>query len=106
MPLTRDFKDTVKARADTDPAFRAALLSDAVELLLEGDVDTGKSVMRDFIKATVGFESLAAQTGLPPKSLMRMFGPRGNPTAASLFSVISALQRATGVQLGVSAEAA
>lgn len=106
MALTRDFKETMKARADADPAFRAALLSDAVELLLSGDLDTGKAVLRSFINATVGFEELAERSSIPAKSLMRMFGPKGNPTAASLFAVISALQQATGVQLGVNAEAA
>lgn len=106
MALTRDFKATLKARADGDPAFRAALLSDAIELLLAGDLDTGKIVLRNFIKATVGFESLAALSGIPAKSLMRMFGPKGNPTAASLFTVISSLQKATGVQLEVTADAA
>ena len=32
MTLTRDFKETIKARADRDPTFRAALLVEAVEL--------------------------------------------------------------------------
>ena len=106
MVLTRDFKVTLKARADADPAFRAALLSDAVKLLLSCDLDTGKAVLRSFINATVGFESLAALSGIPTKSLMRMFGPKGNPTAASLFTVISSLQKATGVQLEVTADTA
>lgn len=101
MPLTRDFKETVKARASSDAAFRAALLSEAVELLLNGEVPTGRLVLRNYINATVGFESLANDVGRPVKSLMRMFGPRGNPTADSLFSVISHLQKATGVQLVV-----
>lgn len=106
MALTRDFKVTLKARADADPAFRAALLSDAVKLLLSGDLDTGKTVLRSFINATVGFEGLAKRSGIPAKSLMRMFGSKGNPTAANLFTVISALQKATGVQLEVTADAA
>ncbi|WFP64751.1 MULTISPECIES: transcriptional regulator [unclassified Mesorhizobium] len=101
MPLTRDFKETVKARADTDMAFRAALLGEAVELLLNGDVDTGKLVLRDYINATIGFEELAEDVGRPPKSLMRMFSAAGNPTAGNLFSVISHLQKATGVHLAV-----
>ena len=73
MPLTRDFKETIKARADSDVAFRVALLTEAVELLLNGDVDTGKLVLRDYINATVGFEELAEEVGKPSKSLMRMF---------------------------------
>ncbi len=101
MALTRDFKDTVKARAERDPKFRAALLTEAVEQMLSGDVDTGKAVLRDYINATVGFERLARETGTPAKSLMRMFGPKGNPRADNLFAVISRLQKVSGLRLGV-----
>lgn len=101
MALTRDFKETVKTRAENDPAFRAALLSEAVEALLGSDVATGKAVLRDYINATIGFEELAAETGKSPKSLMRMLGAKGNPTANNLFSVIDHLQKATGVHLEV-----
>jgi len=38
MPLTRDFKETMKTRADLDPAFRNALLSEPTQLLLDGDL--------------------------------------------------------------------
>ncbi|WP_160004943.1 DNA-binding protein [Rhizobium sp. 18055] len=103
MALTRDFRDTIKARAASDAAFRAALLSDAVELLLSGDVETGKAVLRDFINATVGFERLAELVGTPPKSLMRMFSAKGNPRADNLFGIISRLQQETGVHLAVAA---
>ena len=101
MPLTRDFKETVKARAAGDAAFRAALLSEAVELLLADDVAVGRNVLRDYINATIGFDELAAKIGKPVKSVMRMFGPNGNPTAQNLFAVISYLQKATGVSLAV-----
>src|SRR6478736_4078090 len=78
MPLTREFKVTVKARAERDAAFREALLTEAVELLLAGEVETGKAILRDYINATIGFERLAKKTGTPPKSLMRMLSPTGN----------------------------
>lgn len=103
--LTREFKETVKARAERDTAFRAALLSEAVDLLISGDVETGKAVLRDYINATVGFEELAEETGTSPKSLMRMLSGKGNPTASKLFAIISQLQKATGVQLAVGASA-
>ena len=51
----------------------------------------------DYIKATVGFEKLDEATGTQPKSLMRMFGPRGNPQARNLFGIISYLQKQAGV---------
>ena len=103
MALTRSFKATVCARAERDPAFRSALLQEAVQALLQGDAASGRSVLRDYINATVGFEALAAATGAPSKSLMRMFGPAGNPTARNLFAVIAHLQRDLGVTLEVRA---
>ena len=53
MALTKDFKDTIQARAQRDPAFRKALLQEGVECLLAGDVDTGKAVLRDYIRRLV-----------------------------------------------------
>ena len=103
MALTKEFKETVKARAERDPAFREALLKEAIELLLAGDLETGKVILRDYINATVGFEKLARATGTPAKSLMRMLGPKGNPRAANLLGVISALQQASGLHLAVAA---
>ena len=35
--------------------------------MLGGDLDTGKAIIRDYIKATVGFEKLGAATGAPPR---------------------------------------
>ena len=101
MALTRDFKDLVQKRVTRDPAFRDALLREGVDSLLAGDVDTGKAVLRDYIKATVGFEKLAAATGTPPKSLVRMLGPRGNPQARNLFGIIGYLQKQAGIELHV-----
>lgn len=103
MPLTRDFKETIKARAETDPAFRAALLSESIGALLEGDIAAGKAVLRDYINATIGFEALALDIGKDPKSLMRMLSVKGNPRADNLFAVIHHLQKVTGVHLAVQA---
>ena len=103
MALTRKFKETVKARAQRDPEFRKAMLVEAVDLLLEGDVETGKALLRNYVNATIGFEELAKEVNFPSKSLMRMLSAKGNPRADNLFSVISHLQKATGVHLAVGA---
>jgi len=103
MALTRSFRETVQARLTRDPAFRQALLAEAANALLEGDLETGKDVLRDFVNGTVGFEDLSVETGIPAKSLMRMLGPRGNPTASNLLAVVSALQRRSGITLEVRA---
>ena len=104
-PPSRSFKDLVGQRLNADPAFAEALLREGVEALLQGDLETGKTILRDYIKATVGFEQLSVATGAPPKSLIRMFGPRGNPQARNLFGVISYLQQRSGVRLRVSSTA-
>jgi DNA-binding phage protein len=104
MTLTRSFKETVQARAKKDRAFRSALLSEGVEALLQGDVETGKSVLRDYINATLGFAGLAERSGIPEKSLMRMFSASGNPQAGNLFAVIACLQEAENVALEVRVE--
>jgi hypothetical protein len=101
MPLTRDFRRTVQARAARDQAFRKALFQEAVQSLLQGDIEVGRAAIRDYINATIGFEKLSAALGRPQKSLMRMFGPSGNPTAENLLGVIGVLQAETGVHLEV-----
>ena len=101
MALTRDFKETVLARAKRDHAFREGLLKEGVECLLSGDVETGKVVLRDYINATIGFEKLGSLTNKQPKSLMRMFGPAGNPHARNLFEILSHMQKYEGVHLEV-----
>ncbi len=101
MPLTTEFKDTVKARMERSPKFRRAMLREAIECLIAGDVDTGKAILRDYINGTIGFEELSDRTQTPAKSLMRMFGPSGNPQAKNLFDVLATLQQAEGVQFQV-----
>ncbi|TMJ01716.1 MAG: transcriptional regulator [Alphaproteobacteria bacterium] len=101
MPRTKSFKELVQREAKADKKFAEALLREGVDAMLSGDVETGKTILRDYIKATVGFEKLGAATGARPKSLIRMFGPRGNPQAKNLFSVIGYLQRRAGLRLHV-----
>lgn len=101
MALTRDFRETVQARAKRDPIFRKGLLTGAVESLLSGEVALGKELLRDYINSTVGFPKLAEHTKLHVKTLHQMFGPNGNPTAGNLFDVVAYLQHAEGVRFEV-----
>jgi DNA-binding phage protein len=105
MPLTRSFRETVQARARRDVKFRQALLAEAMQALLDGNLDEGRAALRSCINATIGFEKLGIALGRSPKSLMRMFGPSGNPTAENLLGVIGLLQEEAGVRLQVRAVA-
>ena len=103
MPLTRDFRITIRERLARDPGFREAMLEEGVRCLLPGEVDVGKSVLRDYVNATIGFQELGGLTAKSPKSLMRMLGPNGNPQARNLFEIISCLQECEGLHLEVQA---
>lgn len=103
MPLTRDFRETIAEEAKKSARFRRALLSEAAENLLSGELDTAKAILRNTIKATIGYRSLTEATGIPEKSLIRMFGPSGNPRASHLTRVLEALQKHEDVRLEVRA---
>lgn len=103
MVLTRNFKETIAARAKRDPRFRQALFTEAINAYLAGDTAEGKSILRDLVNATVGFEDLAAEIHKPSKSLHRMLAPRGNPSTDNFFSIVCALQKKTHVKLRVTA---
>ena len=103
MALTRDFKLTVRERLQRDPSSRNAHLKEAVDCILASDVDTGKSLLRDYVNATIGFGELGGLTDKSPKSLLRMLSPNGNPHARNLFEIIGCLQQREGVHQKVHA---
>jgi DNA-binding phage protein len=99
LALTRDFRETIRERAQCESAFRRSLLLEGLRLINNGDFATGRSILRSYINATIGFTKLARKTKIPSPSLQRMFGPKGNPSTANLFGVIAALQKAEGVDI-------
>ena len=93
MGLTRNFKKTVVARVERDPAFAKALLNEAATLFLSGEPKTARLVLRDLVNATLGFEQLAKVTAMPSKSLHRMLSPKGNPSMDNLAAVFGAVRK-------------
>ena len=105
MTLTRSFRETIKEQL-TDPDFRLEFLREAVSNMVAGDLDTAKSVLREYINGTVGFIALGSALSKSPKSLMRMLSPEGNPQARNLFEMVAYLQKVEGAVLEVHATAA
>ena len=99
MALTRNFKKTVVARVQRDPAFAQALLDEAATLFLNGEPETAKLILRDLVNATLGFETLAADVRKPSKSLHRMLSRAGNPTMESLSAIFVAIKKALHVDI-------
>jgi DNA-binding phage protein len=104
MPITRTFRITVMDRAARDARFRKHLLIEAINQLLTGDLAAGKAMLRDDINATISFDQLARKLRKSSKSLHRMLGPQGNPTAENLFGIIEVLQVHERVQLQVKSQ--
>lgn len=69
MAPTRNFKDTVVERVQSDASFAQALLDEAATLFLNGAPETARLILRDLVNATMGLEQLAALTAKPSKSL-------------------------------------
>lgn len=105
MALTRSFRETIKEQlADRD--FRREFLREAVSNMVAGDLETAKSVLREYINGTLGFVALGQALSKSPKSLMRMLSPEGNPQARNFFEMIAYLQKIDGTVLEVHASSA
>jgi hypothetical protein len=93
MALTKDFKVTIMERAKKDKKFCDAMLLEAISELLTGDVDTGKAILRDYINATISFDTISKALDKNPKSIMRMLSPIGNPASKTLFAILHEIQQ-------------
>ena len=58
MALPRNFRKTVKDRADRDPEFRLGLLTEALDAVVAENSKLQRSLLRDYINATQGFEAV------------------------------------------------
>lgn len=101
MPLSRSYKETIKARVERDPEFCAALFEEAINAFLEGETAVGKGLLRDIVHSTIGFEGLAKTLDKSSKSLHRMLAPSGNPRMENLFQVIHAIKKSEGINCQV-----
>jgi len=99
--LTRPFSEVVQSRVRRDSDFGTALLEEAAQCMLSGDLAAARNLVRDVIKGSIGYAELSRRTGTPETSLVRMFGPNGNPTALNFSNVFMHLQRHSGVTLRV-----
>jgi len=106
MALTKNFKETVIQRVQSDASFAQALLDEAATLFLNGEPETARLILRDLVNATIGFEQLAALTAKPSKSLHRMLSPTGNPSMDNLAAIFRAVRERLQVSLSAHSVAA
>lgn len=95
MALTKNFRESVMEEL-RDKEYRRAFLSEAIQDMLAGELDSAKMVLREYINGTLGFIPLGEALGRSPKSLMRMLSQEGNPHARHLLELVAYLQKADG----------
>lgn len=99
VSLTRDFRQTIVERVRRDPEFAKALLDEAATLFLNGEGEAARLVLRELVKAMVGFEAFAAKVREPTKSLHRMLSKNGNPTMDNLAAILGVVRTDLGVEM-------
>ena len=92
MALTREYRETVIERIQSDKDFARALYREALDAILSGEYAEALSMLRDLVHGTITFPALAAETGIPVKSLHRILSSRGNPRLDTLSPILHALQ--------------
>jgi DNA-binding phage protein len=63
----------------------------SARLLIAGEAETARLILRDLVNATLGFEQLAKMLDIPSKSLHRMLSAKGNPSMDNLAVIFGAL---------------
>lgn len=105
-PLTGDFNELVRENMKRDPEFRQAMLLETMNCFLQGDIEKGNSLFRNYIVDDMGYKALGQKTGIHEKSLNRMFSQKGNPTLSNALKVLTTISEYEGVRLKVVAEKA
>jgi hypothetical protein len=49
MTLTRDFRATIRERAQREPDFRQGLLREALRLICDGDLAIGEAILHNYV---------------------------------------------------------
>ena len=98
MALTREFKSTVMELCK-DPEYRKALLIEALETYLEGDIPTGNALLRDYLNGTLAFAEVANVVGIKEPSLRRMLRAEGNPQLKNFLSIFTACRQREGMSV-------
>lgn len=101
MVLTRKFKETVQLRVQQDPEYRKELIIESINAFLNSDIDTGKTLLRNYLNATEAIPSIALELEQNEKSIRRMLGPKGNPTLKNFINLLGACKKREGLELKI-----
>jgi hypothetical protein len=97
MALTRDFRETIRHRAQQERKFRNALLCEAIEFMLSRDEKTGRTILRNYINRQSRFPAACGGDFPTRRQSDTHVRPNGNSSAKNLFGVLAHLQAQEGV---------
>ena len=96
MDRTRPFAETVTRRLRDDPAFAPALLTEAIQALLDGEVDLGVLLLRQTVEGTIGFDRFSALAGIPRTEADAMLQTGTRVEARTLLPALARLREELG----------
>ena len=67
MSLTKSFSGVVQKQIARNSAFGNAFLREGIDIRFAGDIETGKTILRGYIKAMADFEKLGEAIRTPAK---------------------------------------
>lgn len=76
-----------------DPKIRDVMLKEVRELIMSGEVETAKVMLRTLIKGTCGFSAISNDVGRNSKSISRMLSPDTDPGIKAFMAVVNAAER-------------
>jgi DNA-binding phage protein len=101
MALSREFKELVVARAEKDPEFRRGLITEALTMILRGEITAGRLMIREYINATGSMSEICRKLNKHQSGVVRMLGPKSNPTLESFVPVVRACAEREKIELSV-----
>ena len=101
MGSIKNIQKDLQRRSKNQSKFHTAMLTEAVDNFLSGDVDIAKAILKDYISATIGFKTFSEQIGRPVNTLQRMLSPAGNPRTSDFFEMLYLLQKNEGIRFTV-----
>ncbi|WP_341703639.1 hypothetical protein [Ferrovibrio sp.] len=101
MPTSRSFHEGVIERARSDPDFRRSLLRESVDAMLNGELEVGHRLVRDYIRAADYIDSMAEDMELDAdiSAVINLFDPDVNIGGSKLLQALMTMLQKEGLSL-------
>ena len=100
MP-TRDYRETLRERAQREPEFGELMLKGALRCMLNGEPRIGRLRLYNYVYAAIGFDELSQKTGKQREDLEHMLSRDGDPRAEDLLGIVASVAKHEGIELDV-----